>query len=588
MAKPTFSSRNSPIRIYSIIHVTDVRYTKFFIFQRLVLHIFVLAASVILLSSVTIPMSFPVLVPVTNGSVGLGEFGSSDPTYTLPAFKFTGFLDDSTHVVGLAPTCQENGCLSYFLPGGMDSVNSSCQALYAGVPDTENICAALAAAGSGGDTGVLAGIINNGGIPTSALPNATAPTLLDVNLTDILNGGDTFFSKTKGQQKRQLNELFPAATTATTATPSSVPGPGSANLSSVVPGVNIGGPLSQVAGNALNWTAYRGNATQQFGTSELAYVTYDSKGYILDFSPVSGDWPPFNNLCGTWIASYLFNITLTVCVASETNGLNQSTILGGIKTCDEYGFFGPMCSQESPAMQFSTRMTIRKANGTTAYALNNGTILSFGDLSDPIDHPINITTFFNSLIAPFEQSKIVEWLQIGNPGSSASDVTPLLVMSLVSDFTYDNSGPQDGTYQLRNMMANAISTASLFQDIVANASPQALTKIVYTLRLSPATLYTFIILGCLILIWCLPVMAWSSRHLTANTSGFPEVDFASKGVLAQTMEGLSNAESRGVVQKLGGELDVHMGEAIREMSEARMIVLDTAPAETLRRGVVYT
>jgi len=83
-------------------------------------------------------------------------------------------------------------------------------------------------------------------------------------------------------------------------------------------------------------------------------------------------------------------------------------------------------------------------------------------------------------------------------------------------------------------------------------------------------------------------MIWSARHLTANTSGFPEVDFASKGVLAQTMEGLSNAESRGVVKRLGGDLDIFMGQAVREVSEARMIVLDTAPAEKLSRGVVYS
>src|SRR5277367_434608 len=187
----------------------DIRYTKFLVFQRLLLHIFVLAASVILLSSVTIPMSFPVLVPVANGSVGLGEFGTSDPTFTVPAFKFTGFLDDSTHVVGVEPICQGDGCLSYFLPGGIDTVNQSCQLLMQGVPDTQNMCAMLAATGSGVDIGIIQAVINNGGIPASDFAAPTPLSVLDVNLTDILNGGDSFFSAEHGQQKRQLNELFP-------------------------------------------------------------------------------------------------------------------------------------------------------------------------------------------------------------------------------------------------------------------------------------------------------------------------------------------------------------------------------------------
>ena len=574
--------------VYPPILVTDTRYTKFLIFQRLLLHIFVLVASVILLSSVTIPMSFPVLVPVANGSVGLGEFGTSDPTFALPAFKFTGFLDDSTKVVGVEPTCQGNGCFSYFLPGGIDSVNQSCQVSFQGAPNVNEICSMLAATGSGGDMGILQGVLNDGVIPASNPPTNSPPSLLDVNLTEILNGGDSFFSKEHGQRKRQLNDLFPTSgNSPPSPSPSPDSGTGSLNVSGVPPGVNLGALLTDVSGNYFNWTAYRENATANYHTTDLAYVTYDSKGYLLDFSPLKGDWPEFNNICSTWSASYMFNITLTVCVASETDGLNQSTIVAGIRNCDTFGMFGPNCANATTEMLYTTRMHIRKANGTTAYALGNGTILSFGDLSDPVDYPVNITLFFNSLIAPLLQTKLVQWLQLGSPNASL-DITPLLIISLLSDFAYDNSVPWDGTTQLRNMMASAISTASLLQDIVANASPQALTKIVYTLRLAPVTLYTFIILGCLVFLWCLPVMFWSSRYLTANTSGFPEVDFASKGVLAQTMEGLSNAESRGVVKKLGGDLDVFMGEAVREVSEARMIVLDTAPAEKLSRDVVYS
>src|SRR5947207_2118326 len=108
------------------------RFTRLWILQRLILYTLVFTCSIILLASVTIPLSFPVLVPIANGTSGLGDFGGSDPTFTFPAFHFGGYLQDATSVVGLDPVCSGDACYSYFLPGGLNSVNSSCERLTAG------------------------------------------------------------------------------------------------------------------------------------------------------------------------------------------------------------------------------------------------------------------------------------------------------------------------------------------------------------------------------------------------------------------------------------------------------------------------
>ena len=79
-------------------------------------------------------------------------------------------------------------------------------------------------------------------------------------------------------------------------------------------------------------------------------------------------------------------------------------------------------------------------------------------------------------------------------------------------------------------------------------------------------------------------------HLTGNTSGFPEVDFAAKIGSASALEGLSNAASKEVVQKLGGGLEIFVGESGRESvdgGKAASIILDTAPVEGLRKDVRY-
>ena len=474
--------------------------------------------------------------------------------------------------MGLDPLCKDDSCHRYFLPGGLDTINTTCERLVQGIEGFETICEELGKVGlSDGDLGTLGAVLPIFGGPANGtqgvdilgeLRNGSGSTFKD------LLGGGGFFNGSSliGGLSKVRRNVDPASLG------------------------NLGGGLLELNRNAVNWSDFRSNLTKEFGMAELAYVVYNARGYIVDFSPLDGpDWPKFNNLCKTFDAAYQVNISMTFCMATETAGKNSSTIVAGVRFCDEFGIFGIRCSDENKSLVYTSRMHIQTATGTTAYSMVNQTILSFKNLSTPTDYPINVTAFFDSLLSPFMQSKLVAILEFGNP-VAATDTTPLLVLSLLGDFVYGGQGPHDGSNQLRNLMANALTSASASQSVELNSSPHGITRIIYTIRIAPATLYAFIILGSALLLWCLPVMVWSTMYLVGNTNAFPEVEFAAKIVSAGMLEGISNAESKDVVRKLGGDLDIFLGESVREKvdgGKAPAVVLDSAPVAKLRRDVGY-
>ena len=235
-------------------------------------------------------------------------------------------------------------------------------------------------------------------------------------------------------------------------------------------------------------------------------------------------------------------------------------------------------------MQYATKMDISTAYATTAYSLTSSTILSVRNISSSMPYPVSVATFFQAFVSPFEQSILVRILEIMNP-KAATELTPILVISLMADFGFAGEGPLDGYHQLRNLMAYAIQAASQLQSPIQNSSKQSVAKIIYTLSIAPVTLYIFIVFGAVVLGWCLLVMAWASTRVTANTSGFPEVDFAAKWS-SNLLKGLSNAESNGVLKKVGGTKQVYLGEGVGE--KGPKVVLDTTRATTkLSHGVRY-
>jgi len=518
----------------------------------------VFTCSIILLASVSIPISFPVLVPISDGTSGLGEFGSTDPTFGFPAFHVNGFLEDPTYVVSLDPPCASDHCAGYFLPGNLASINGSCARMTAGVPGAEQLCANLAASGlDGGELGAV-------GAVTGILTNTSA----------VLGG---MFGKNRpgGFGTRLLKRAAANGTS----------------------GVNTA-PLLGTVNNAVNFTDYYKNASKAFGTRDLAYVVYDARGYRLDFINYTTDlsqWP--QGQCTTFRPTLDVNFSMSLCVASTTNNQNTSSILFGIRACDQTTLFAPACTGAGadPNFLFATQLNISTQRGTTAYNLKNGTILSFVPTSDPEPYIVNASEFLLAMATPFLPSKIMQTLALDQPGT-ATDVAPLFILSLLYDLSYTSpSGPSDGNSVLRSYVAALFADACLVQLEGPNTSPQAITKIIFPVRIAPATLYTFIVLGGLVLVWCLPMMVWSSTQLMANTSAFPEIDFASKiGVNAHIVEGLSNMESRAITRKLGGDTDIFVGEGMREVAvdaissrKAAMVVVDTAPVARLRRGIKY-
>lgn len=625
--------------------------------QRVIIYLLVFTSSFILLSSLTIPTSFPVLIPIANGTSGLGPFGSTDPTFVVPAFHFSGFLQDTTQVWGLpAPsTCDPsgsggggqgvNGCFSYFLPGGLDIINNTCTALAGNSTAAQQLCPLVQNGLSSGDDGLLGSIIGT-------FPGVNQPSNSGGSTPG--NGGGS------GGGGTNLTNLFDGLTPAEISSLESLTGLNETEILGILSGMNsseltqllddagLGGLLGDPSDGGLgglrkpkfkpkqkrqyvpdvpagatsafqgfeagylNWTAYEANLTKEFGASTtLCYMTYNGYGYQLDFQPFSGEWPTDGRLCQEFSTDFLFNISIVMCIAQapisqsipiQTPDTGPGTeppvsnILGGISICDPTGFFSTNCTPGLPTMQYSTIMTLSEGYATTAYSIDNATILSLHNISKPVAYPVNLSDYFIAFTAPLVQSTLIQVLEEGNPDvGSETTVTQALAISLAADFAYAGAGPSDGFHQLRNLMAYAIVSASSQQEEYANSGPQAIAKLVYTLQIAKGALVSYIVLGSFVLVWCVAVVGWSVSRIMPNTSSFPEVDFVAKwtaqngvgegvasGVGGQ-MDGLTNAVSRRVVDKLGLETEVFVGEAKGGSS----IGLDTSPLETLRRGVGY-
>jgi hypothetical protein len=603
----------------------------------MLIYALIFTSSFILLSDLTIPLSYPVLTPITNGSSGLGDFGSTESTFSLPAFHFSNFVQDTSQVFGVAPVCLDDGCVSYFLPGGLNWINNSLAILSQGIEGLNNVSLGMGAGnlgvvsgiagllgagggdtsslagllGSGGDTSGLAGLLGGSGASDSGGNASGLGGLLSLlggsgdtsSLAGLLGGGS---GNDSSDGLGGLGGLLDGNSSDTAL--AGLLGGNSTDSSDLLGGLrkrqdsSSGNPLGnfqnitqQLLANAPNWTAYniKESSVHNVPDAELAYITYDSLGYHLDFTPFTGSWPAHNRNCSTFSTAVLFNISLTMCIATQDEGVNASTIIGGLRVCDpDLGIFGPKCDPNSgpddSPMQYTTQLHLQRSRATMAYALRNATVLSMQNEGPLIDYPVYVPWFFEAFVGPLEQSAIITLLLSSGDNSASSSVTSQLTLSLAADFMFAGMGPLDGNHQVRNLMASALSSGCLIQDNVANSGAQSVAKLVYTVHIAPATLYAFLILGTVILLWCLPVLVWSNLRCTANASGFPEVDFATKWA-GSTMVGLSNADSSGVVRRLGGGTNVFVGEAGGEGGGdgKGTIVLDTAPVAHLRRGVEY-
>jgi hypothetical protein len=90
-----------------------------------VVYLLAFSSSIVLLISVSLSTSFPLLTQYTNGTSGLGEFGSLDSNLWVQSLQFAQFVEDKTKVIEIEPTCSDPGCASYILSGGLKAVNIS-------------------------------------------------------------------------------------------------------------------------------------------------------------------------------------------------------------------------------------------------------------------------------------------------------------------------------------------------------------------------------------------------------------------------------------------------------------------------------
>jgi hypothetical protein len=350
--------------------------------------------------------------------------------------------------------------------------------------------------------------------------------------------------------------------------------------------------LQTILNNYVTWADLNDKKTRQYGNKELAYVTNNSTGYHLDFSPFSGRWPKFNRRCVR--TTLIPGIQMLVCIATDTDDDMASSIIGGLHVCDDVlGVLGNSCTPDDGNFltpTFSTRLNISRAGATVGYSLRNSTILSLREeWASPL--PINVTWFFKSFTSPFATPKLFALTELLGTHHLTS-LTPQLIFSLAMDFLFAKDGHLDAFHILRNIMALGIAAASVWQDEVENSGSQALTTYIYTVEIDRASLFVFIILGAVTIGLCMGQLFWSTSRLPPRSSAFPDLDLASRnvGLGLGELDGLSNGETTDYLKKLGPHTYFYVGEGIKIGRNGRLqavVTVDTSPLAPLRENVSY-
>jgi hypothetical protein len=253
----------------------DLRSTRLWVFQRLVVYILVFSTSMILLISISLPISFPLCTQFANGTSGLGEFGSFDPAFWSQSLDFAQFIDDRTKVAEVDPVCSDSGCVSYRLSGGLKLVNFSWNHLTDPVPPFHHTANPLSALRMGQDniTTVISTFAAFFGNPIANLSGSEAYSAgLAVGLwfhgmrsetakvdaaTDITGSLlNTRYSAGSASQKgkRQITT----------------------NLQHL--GAGMLNSVTTILQNVVNWPSYKTQAKSAFGEQPLVYTT--EKGVV--------------------------------------------------------------------------------------------------------------------------------------------------------------------------------------------------------------------------------------------------------------------------------------------------------------------
>jgi hypothetical protein len=186
--------------------------------------------------------------------------------------------------------------------------------------------------------------------------------------------------------------------------------------------------------------------------------------------------------------------------------------------------------------RFTTTFVMYLRSADVAYFLNNGSIISIGDLSDPSPQSISPSDIFIVLNQAFAYA---------TEPLPALNLTDLITYYTLFDYDEQNFG---GLYLLRSILALVLvsfNVNSFWNSINANVfqiTPADLhvtgtyATSVNRVMIDKWTVIIFVLLGVGIFAWCITWLIWTQSIQGPRIGPFPLLDFASKIASAGSME----------------------------------------------------
>jgi len=241
----------------------------------------------------------------------------------------------------------------------------------------------------------------------------------------------------------------------------------------------------------------------------------------------------------------------------------------------------------------TTQVRIASVQSTIGYNLLNTSIESVRQISAPQSVQIQA----NDLFIVFDTLLLV-------PLTDPTGVHATLVDYLASDvLTYSVRGIASFTEynSLRGLLASSLffvnsavlNTSSSGGFLYDSRSGEGyFANITSRVTIPAFSFYTFTILGSLTLLWCVTISTiyTVSKHITPNSTLFPEIDIASKAVYSPDIKtllaGRGNASTGDIVKEIKGKR-IFAGKTVIEGQEERVLLGTRYGLGQLSAGNIY-
>ncbi|EJT97327.1 hypothetical protein DACRYDRAFT_25118 [Dacryopinax primogenitus] len=290
---------------------------------------------------------------------------------------------------------------------------------------------------------------------------------------------------------------------------------------------------------------------------------------MVYFEPFTFDGPAeASNMTGCQLMTAL-PYAINICYKH----IDQSSFAIGWATCDPVLHnctFSDTTWRES--LTSSTIMSLEQRQVGVVHYLPTGTLNGIEDFEDASLLTINSTQFFNVITSVFDQGTAMSNLiyNAANSPNLAHFGADLRMRDLLT-CTYSLGASQ---IQVDAPLGSNVSWNNAGQAGINIATDRII--------MSLTSIIVFATFAGLTLVLCALMFAYSSSLITPNNTDFSELDIASRAAHLRIFDGLSNADNKEVVERIGQER-IWLGES----KDGRSIEMATERLPPLQLHKVY-